>query len=158
MTKKVEQFSAKARDSREIAAFVSKGLSPHAVAAKVDLPIGYVLSLTEAPEFIKDLERVGGTEAVQRWNEYNEGKAANTSLRKRVMNKFDSYMTELETIAEDKNTKPELKFNVIKFMMERARIGDEPPQPPIADLPPSFFQSLVTASDEMDRWAEKKAS
>lgn len=156
MSTKSEQLTTKARDSREIAAFISKGLSPDAVAAKVDLPIGYVLELTGAPEFVKDLKRVGGSEAVQRWREYTEGKAANTSLRKRVLSKFDAYMTQLEVIAEGADTKPELRFNVIKFMIERARIGDEAPPQNMAELPPSFFQALVTATQEMDHWAGKK--
>ena len=53
--------TAKIQDAKEVAAFVSKGLQPKEVAQKVDLPLTYVLELTELPEFIKLGYNVEGT-------------------------------------------------------------------------------------------------
>ena len=82
---------------------------------------------------------------------------AQASLRTQVKEHLDEYFAILNDIALDGRVKPEVRKDVIFKLMERAGIGKEEAEAvQTIELPPSFFASMVHATEEMERWSKKK--
>ena len=148
--------TAKIQDAKEVAAFVSKGLQPKEVAQKVDLPLTYVLELTELPEFLDALEHLGGATAVSRWQEYQLDRSVSVTLRAKVRARMTEYFTILDDIAMNAQTKPETRFAVIKELFVQGKLSEDEVVSPEAVFPPSFFTAIVAASREDDKWQAKR--
>lgn len=144
------------RDAREVAAFISKGLTPKDTAEKVDFPLAYVNELTEMLEFEDALKHIGGEPALERWEEYKLDKSASVNLRTRVREKLGDYFDILDAIAMDPRAKPETRFAVIKELLVQAKISEDEQAPTVADFPQSFFTAIVQAAKEEDHWMAKR--
>lgn len=149
---------SKLDDAKEIAAFISRGLTPVEVSQKVDLPLGYVNELTRLPEFEGFIQHVGGDEAVTRWQEYTLDKAAGAGLRSLVRGRLTDYFEILNAIAMDEKNKPEVRFAVIKELLVQSKVSEDDVAPTTQELPPSFFTSLAEALKTMDEWEAKRVT
>jgi hypothetical protein len=144
-------------DAREVAFLVAKGLTPDVVAQKTDLPRAYVDQLTETNTFTRVLKEVGGDVAIESWNEYKVERQSQISLRTQVRANVEEYFNILHNLATNKDTKPEVKKDIIFRLLDQAGISKNTSDAPqTMELPPSFFTALASANEEMERWKSRK--
>lgn len=145
-----------AQDAREIAAYIATGKTPEEVSCSVDLPYAYVLECTENPEFLKALKKVGGTPALDAWEEYRKVKQGRQDLKALVRENMGEYFRIMDDIVKDPKAKSEARASMLKFLIIESGILTESTEPLVSlELPKSFHLDMANAEAEVTAMKEK---
>jgi hypothetical protein len=147
-----------ATDAREIAAYVSQGKTPEQVANAVDLPYSYVLECTEHESFLPALEKVGGAAALDVWKEYKAARQSRSDLKGLVRENMSEYFEFLNDMAQDTGIKSEVRFNIMRFLIQESGILSETSAAPVMqELPATFHVKMAEAEREVEEMYRRHA-